>query len=393
MQKLGRVAARDAQNILENVKGIAEGFAGQRPERQRRRELVRADFDQLRDAGFLLTAVPVDQGGIWESPRSSMRWVCEILRILAHGDSSVALVSAMHPAIIFNTGWLTVPEAAPPYKEAWEEQRRWVFQTACQGHQWGVISSEPGSGGDTSRTNSVARPGAVDGRYLITGRKHFGSGSGIASFMGTSAVPQGETQEDSFFLDLRGVPWDGSAGVSLVAEWDGHGMTATQSHAMDFQDFPATRSAWPGARAAARRVGSGAAYMFTAVIVGVLETAIETARQQLAAKRGAMRAYEQSEWTRVEIEGWLIQQAYQGMLRGVEESANWGGNARLGKAAIAELAESVMLRICKVMGGSSYSRRLPFGFWLEDIRALGFLRPPWGLAYDQIFEAAWPREP
>ena len=131
--------------------------------------------------------------------------------------------------------------------------------------------------------------------------------------------------------------------------------------------------------------------MFTAVVVGVVETAIETARQQLERKRDAMRAYEQTEWARVEIEGWLIQQAYQGMLHGIEQGSG-GQSTRLGKAAIAELSESVMLRICKVIGGGSYSRHFPYGYWLEDVRALGFLRPPWGLAIDQIFEGSWPSE-
>ena len=131
--------------------------------------------------------------------------------------------------------------------------------------------------------------------------------------------------------------------------------------------------------------------MFTAVVVGVVETAIETARRQLQGKRESMRAYEQTEWARVEVEGWLIQQAYEGMLRAVEQEGSAGNrDTRLGKAAIAELAESVMLRICKVMGGGSYSRHSPFGFWLEDVRALGFLRPPWGLAFAQIFEGSLP---
>jgi hypothetical protein len=38
-----------------------------------------------------------------------------------------------------------------------------------------------------------------------------------------------------------------------------------------------------------------------------------------------------------------------------------------------------------VIGGGTYSRRNPFAHWSEDVRALGFLRPPWGLAYDNLF--------
>ena len=48
----------------------------------------------------------------------------------------------------------------------------------------------------------------------------------------------------------------------------------------------------------------------------------------------------------------------------------------LGKEAIAELAEAVMPRICNVIGGGSYSRHSPLGFWLEDVRSLGLLSPP-----------------
>ena len=52
--------------------------------------------------------------------------------------------------------------------------------------------------------------------------------------MVTVAVPEGETAPDMFVLDMRDVPWDGSAGVTLTAAWDGHGMPGTQSHAMAF---------------------------------------------------------------------------------------------------------------------------------------------------------------
>ncbi len=50
---------------------------------------------------------------------------------------------------------------------------------------------------------------------------------------------------------------------------------------------------------------------FAAVVVDSVENAIGTARQQLQRKKDSMLAYEQTEWARVEIEGWLIQQAYE----------------------------------------------------------------------------------
>ena len=204
----------------------------------------------------------------------------------------------------------------------------------------------------------------------------------------TVAVPEGESGPDIFVLDLRDVPWDGSAGVTLTAAWDGHGMAATQSHAFAFKEFPATRIAWPGQfRLIQENTGALTQCCFTAVIVGIVDVALETARQRVTPRRNDLRAYERVEWSKAELEGWLIQQAYEGMLRAMEQDRDRRYHAVQAKTAIAELAESVLRRIGKVIGGGTFSRSSPFGYWYEDVRALGFLRPPWGLAYDQIFGA------
>ncbi|MCC6169926.1 MAG: acyl-CoA/acyl-ACP dehydrogenase [Caldilineaceae bacterium] len=383
----------DTSSVQEQVREIAHRFAQERHARQRRRSLDPADFARLRDTGFLRAAVPVDQGGLWEGVPRSIRPIAEMLRILAGGDASVALVAAMHPSVL--AFWLAVPQAPEPYTEAWAQQRRHVFQTAYDGDWWGTITSEPGSGGDISRTRAQAHLVSADGAYRLTGQKHFGSGSGVTSYMLTAAVPEGEAQADLFYLDMRGVPWDGSTGVSLAAEWDGHGMTATQSHGMRFENFPTIRFAWPNNLQPIAAAANGAiGCCFAAVIVGIVETATKTAAKQLASWHTSMRSYEEVEWTRAEMETWLIQQAFEGMLAAVETQKPTAVREVLqGKTAIAELAETVLRRICRVVGGGSFARHSPFGFWLEDVRALGFLRPPWGLAYENLFKSSWPDTP
>jgi len=391
MHKMTGVPGDDSQSILNNVREIACDFASQRSERQRRRELVTEDFDRLRESGYLMVAVPTTFGGIWDGDTVGTRMVCEILKTLAHGDSSVALVAAMHPAVIESTGWLSIPAAPEPYTAAWDEQRRWAFQTVSDGHFWGTIISEPGSGGDNTQSNSTAKLASNDVHYLLSGQKHFGSGSGITSYMVTHAIPDGEVTPDTFVLDMRDMVWDGSSGVELIAPWDGHGMTATQSHGMGFDNFPATRLAFPGdhRRTILAGIDRPQGALFVAVITGIVETAVITARRQLESKRDRMRPYERVEWARVEIEAWLVQQAYEGMLREVETGRSSARNSLLAKGAVAELAESVLLRISKVIGGGAYSRHTPYGFWLEDVRALGFLRPPWALAFERVFEGSW----
>jgi alkylation response protein AidB-like acyl-CoA dehydrogenase len=188
---------------------------------------------------------------------------------------------------------------------------------------------------------------------------------------------------------MRHVAWDGASGVTLTAPWDGHGMTATQSHALRFDNFPATRIAWPGhVPDLMGSTGGLNQCLFTSVIVGIAETALAEGRRLVARRRDSLRAYEKVEWTKAEQEGWLIQQAYDGMLRAVEEGRDGRRNSVQGKMAIAELAESATGRICRVLGGGTFSRSSPFGHWHEDVRALGFLRPPWGLAYDNLFMAS-----
>jgi hypothetical protein len=59
------------------------------------------------------------------------------------------------------------------------------------------------------------------------------------------------------------------------------------------------------------------------------------------------------------------------------------------KESVAELAEASLGRMARVIGGGTFSRRSPFACWFEDVRALGFLRPPWGLAYDTLFATSF----
>ena len=382
--------AATMEDLAASIASIAADWRTERAERQARRHLERADFDALRDAGLLRAIAPLDDGGLWEGIAISARPLCRIHRTLASADASVALVSSMHASVI--AFWLATPDATQP---EWEEQRHAVFRGAVAGERWGTITSEPGSGGDIARTRAVARPSTgatwLPGRaYSVSGEKHFGSGSGITDRMVTTAVPEGESAPTIFAFDVRDRPWDGSAGLQLVAEWDGMGMAATQSHAMRLDDVPAVRLAFDGPLdTVARAAGPIITGLFASVVLGVLDEAMALAREQVRSRSSSLRAYEQVEWTRAEQGHWLAVQAHEGALRAIEsgpyaEAIVAGARAKL---AIAELAEDTLRRIARVLGGGTFSQRSPFARWFEDVRALGFLRPPWGLAYDNLFTA------
>ena len=248
----GGVAVNSDQ-VISDLQKVAAGFAEQRTERLARNHLERADFDLLAKAGFLGTGLAATDGGLWKDVRQSTRPYAEMIRTIAMGDPSVALVAAMHPCVLVL--WLAAGEPPASFADAWRAQCNWIFGTVKDGAWWGTVTSEPGSGGDIMKTRSVAKPAAEPGQYLLSGEKHFGSGSGISTYMITTAKAEGEAYPDMFFMRVGDANWDGGTGIKLAAEWDGHGMSATQSHAFKFTDFPATRSAWSGSLASLWRCG------------------------------------------------------------------------------------------------------------------------------------------
>lgn len=370
----------DASRLQEEVAEVAASFAADRRARQTRTALDPSDFDRLTAVGLPLAPMPAERGGLWRDVATSTRPICELYRTLSGGDSSVALVASMHPAVV--SYWLSTPEVPGTDDPRWQQQRNAVFDSVEGGAWWGTITSEPGSGGDVANTKTQAEP--VGDGWQLTGQKHFGSGSGISSYMITTAKAVGEDQPDWFFIDTGAIGFDDAA-ISIAAPWDGIGMRATQSHALTFDHCPAERFGWPGhldelIAAAAPFVGT----LFTAVVLGIVETAVATAGEQLGPRADSLRPYEQVEWAQAELDAWTAVQAYEGMLRAVETMADARLPVLRGKTAVAQLGESCLARLARVIGGGTYSQRSPFAHWYEDVRALGFLRPPWGLAFDGL---------
>jgi alkylation response protein AidB-like acyl-CoA dehydrogenase len=376
----------DISSVEKNVAAVVARWSADRGDRLRRTALERSDFATLRDAGLTLTGVPAEMGGLWQGAQRSARSVGAIFRTLARIDPSVALVATMHPTVL--AMWLEEPDEPPADPDAWREQRHSVLSAAKAGEWFGTISSEPGGGGDVLATRATAVRDE-EGRWRVRGDKHMGSGSGVTSYMVTIAVPEGEESPDIFLLDTRELSWDGAQGATLVREWDGHGMAATQSHAFRFDGVLAERHALQkGALNLVPRMVPVVGYMFSSVIMGILDAALSEARRRLQPRAERMSAFERVSWTKAVNDIWLAEQAFEGMARTIEAGASASVIQR-GKLAISELAEASLLSISKTIGGASYSRSAPFGQWSQDVRALGFLRPPWSLAYDRLFEESF----
>ena len=121
--------------------------------------------------------------------------------------------------------------------------------------------------------------------------------------------------------------------------------------------------------------------------MGILDSALAEARRRLLPKAtaGHLSAYEQVEWTKAENDIWLANKAFDGMLRDISDQKAPTKTIAEGKIAIANLAERALDRLGRVIGGASYSQGQPFGQWALDVKALGFLRPPWALGYTSLY--------
>lgn len=370
----------ESQQVIRDLESVAAGFAEDVISRQKRRQLDPDDFEQLKGTGFLLTGVPADQGGLWKGPARSARMYSEMVRTIAHGDPSVALVASMHPAV---TGFFLGVESVDDEPDAWRAQRQWVIESA-RDHWWGTVTSEPGSGGDILKTRSIATP--EKDHFLITGDKHFASGAGQADFMITTAKVEGSELPELFFLQNKDEPWDGSTGCKMTVEWDGIGMSSTQSHAFRFENFPANKTVSREVLSKVAPISSQISNMlFAGVVLGVADNAMGFARGKLEGKEQGMRAFEKTEWVRCQNELWLAEQSYEGALRAIEAEEDAAHiTAVRCKITCAELIETALSRMSKVVGGASFSKAMPLAQWTQDVKALGFLRPPLPLAYDQL---------
>jgi len=374
-----------SDDVLGAIDALADEWVHQRDDRLRRTRLEAADFAALADTGFLRLIVPETHGGRWRSYKETGPVIVDAISRLARGDHCVALVASMHPTIV--ALWTAAPTAPPEFFDAFSQQQSEVYQSALEGHFWGTIASEPGSGGDVMRTKAVARP--VDdssSRFALHGAKHFGSGSEIVTYMITTAKPENCIVPALFMLDLRDQSWDGSAGLTITREWDGVGMKATQSHAVMLDGVEGTPFAWPSAlESVGPPAGTLGLALFCSVILAVVDAAMAEAAARFSGK--TLRPYEEVAWAEAQVEHWMLTQAQRGARRAIAASGNPAHELVMAKTAMAAKAEAILTLVCRAVGGSAFSASSPFASWHQDVRALGFLRPPWGLAFDQLIAA------
>src|SRR5688572_1259323 len=143
------------------------------PDYDRENRFFAEDFEELKQAGYLLAPVPREFGGLG----MSLAEVCREQRRLAYRAPATALATNMH------LYWVGL--AADLYR-AGDTSCQWILEAAANGEVFAAGHGE--SGNDVPVLLSTARAERVEGGYRFYGHKIFGSLSPVWTFLGIHAM-------------------------------------------------------------------------------------------------------------------------------------------------------------------------------------------------------------
>jgi len=170
------------------------------------------DFDELKEAGYLQMSVPEEFGGYGLNLFESS----EITRKLAYHAAPTALALNMH------VYWAGL--ASDLWRQG-DKSLEWLLKEAGNGKVFAAGHSE--SGNDSPVLYSTTKAKKVDGGYVFTGHKMFGSLTPVWDFLGVHG--QDNSDPDNPKVIHAYMPRD-SEGYEIKKVWDNVlGMRATRS--------------------------------------------------------------------------------------------------------------------------------------------------------------------
>jgi hypothetical protein len=192
-----------------------------------------ANYDDLREAGFLKLCVPVSHGGLGADYTTYMMVAAEIGRFCG----ATALTWNMH---ICSTMWTGVLADGIPMTDAERSEhaaRRELHfgRIVNQGALYAQPFSE-GTAAAAGRAPFGTTAKKVEGGWLINGKKIWASLSGAADYYGVLCTEdKGDQHPDARDTLYISVPAT-AEGFSISGDWDPLGMRGTVSRNLAFKD-------------------------------------------------------------------------------------------------------------------------------------------------------------
>jgi alkylation response protein AidB-like acyl-CoA dehydrogenase len=207
------------------------------------------DFEELRNSGYLLMAVPTELGGLG----MTLAQVCREQRRLGYYAPADALAVNMH---LYWTGLVA------DLWRAGDRSLEWLLRAAATGAVFAAGHAE--SGNDIPVLLSTTRAEPVKGGYRFHGRKHFGSLTPVWTYLGVHGM---DTTDPAHPMIVHGFMPRDAEGYTVAENWDVLGMRATRS------DDTVLDGAFVPDRFISRRVPAGAAGV-DAFVLGIFAWAL-----------------------------------------------------------------------------------------------------------------------
>lgn len=362
------------QQFVDIAAKLAGRFAERAPQHDRDNTFPVENYEDLREAGFLRLTVPTELGG----QGATLAEIVPVLERLAMGDASTALAVTMHISPLGQ--WASV------WRQTGNPRLADLLRMAAQDRLiWASVTSEPGLSNDMTNANTLAVK--VDGGFRITGRKSYATNTAVATHCSTTARYDGA--EGGPRLLLCRIALD-QPGVTIEQTWDTMGMRGTQSNDVIYDDvFVSDQDvvhSLPIGHLDARvfeTVWSWALAAFAAVYTGIAAGALDWT---VAGVRRLGRESDPLVMDAIAECQILIETARALVYRHADEVAtrrlfDLGVQEGIARCALVKYVASnnatqVLRRLVDVLGGASYSRKLPFERMWRDAQAGVFMPLP-----------------
>jgi alkylation response protein AidB-like acyl-CoA dehydrogenase len=354
---------------------MLERFDARATRYDRENRFFQEDFDELRDSGYLLAAVPAELGGVG----LTLSEVGKLQRRLAYHAPATAIAINMH---LYWTG------VAADMTRLGDDRMAWVLDEAAAGHVFAAGHAEAGNDAGLFAATTVAE--RVDGGWVLRGRKSFGSLSPVWTYLGFHAMDLSDPDAPKV---VHGFLPRSADGYRIEETWDALGMRATASHDtvfdgafVDARHVPVVVPVGPGgAELFHLCVLAWALLGFANVYAGIARRAyditVESAQQRRTITLTRTRAYHPEVQRRVAdmrmalaaIDG-FVGSLCDDWSTGVDHGAEWPVKIASAKHFAVTQAWSVVDTAFDVAGGAAVSRASRLEQLLRDAR-LGRVHP------------------
>lgn len=333
------------------------------------------DLADLRAAGWLAAAAPVERGGLGLG--LDLAQLAAEQRRLARFAPATALATCMHHY------WVgTAATLQPLGLPIADRILRWVADGE-------VLASGHGeAGNDVPVRLSTTRAERVVGGWRVHGRKLFGSLGPVWDRLGIHAM---DASDPAHPVVVHGFLHRDTPGVEVVETWDAHGMRATESHdtVMDGAfladaDVLCVVPAGPGADPVVGTMFAWAITLISNVYLGIAERALELAvadagrKTSIALPGGTMATHplvqQQIAAMHLELHATraTVDRLAADWVAGADHGAAWPLHILSTKWRAATSAMRVVDLACEVVGGASFRRGHELERLSRDVRASRF---------------------